>query len=75
MSKLLKFIVNLFLIAAILVAAAILVPMFAGVMTTIVDTPSMDTNLPLGSITYATNVDVNDLKPGDEVLKDSDTST
>ncbi|MBP3877880.1 MAG: hypothetical protein J6E44_07990 [Lachnospiraceae bacterium] len=75
MSKLLKFIVNLFLIAAILVAAAILVPMFAGVMTTIVDTPSMDTNLPLGSITYSTNVDVNDLKPGDEVLKDSDTST
>ncbi len=75
MSKFLKFIVNLFLIAAILVAAAILVPSVAGVMTTIVDTPSMDTNLPLGSITYSTNVDVRDLKPGDEVLKDSDTAT
>ena len=55
MSKFLKLIVNLFLIAAILVAVAILVPPLAGITTTIVDSSSMDTNLPLGSITYSTS--------------------
>ena len=75
MSKFLKFLVNTFLIAAIFVAAAILIPPIAGVTTTIVDTTSMETNLPLGSITYSTGVDVSDLKVGDEVLKDNDIST
>lgn len=75
MSKILKFIVNLFLIGAILVAVAILVPPLAGITTTVVDTPSMNTNLPLGSITYSTDIDVYDIKPGDEILKENDTST
>lgn len=75
MSKFLKFIVNIFLICAILIAAAILIPPLAGVQTTIVDTASMDTNLPLGSITYSTDVDVSKIKTGDEVLKDNSTST
>ena len=75
MSKLLKFIVNLFLIAAILIAVAILVPPLAGVTTTIVDTSSMNTNLPLGSITYSTDIDVFDIKAGDVILKENDSST
>ncbi len=75
MSKFLKFIVNVFLIFAILVAAAILIPPLAGVTTTIVDTASMDTNLPLGSITYSTDVAVSELKTGDEVLKENNSST
>lgn len=75
MSKLLKFVVNLFLIATILTAVAILVPPLAGVTTTIVDTPSMNTNLPLGSITYSTDINVYDIKPGDEILKENDSST
>ena len=75
MSKFLKILVNTFLIAAILTAAAILIPPLAGVSTTIVDSASMNTNLPLGSITYSTNVNVADLKVGDEVLKDNDIST
>lgn len=75
MSKFLKFIVNIFLICAILIAAAILIPPLVGIQTTIVDTASMDTNLPLGSITYSTDVDASEIKVGDEVLKDNNTST
>ncbi len=75
MSKFLKFIVNVFLVFAILTAAAILVPPLLGVTTTIVDTPSMKTNLPFGSITYSTDISVNALKSGDEVLKENNTST
>ena len=75
MSKLLKFIVNLFLIVTILIAVAILVPPLAGVTTTIVDTPSMNTNLPLGSVTYSTDINVYDIKAGDEILKENDSST
>jgi hypothetical protein len=75
MSKFLRFIVNIFLICAILVAAAILIPPLVGIQTTIVDTASMDTNLPLGSITYSTDVDASEIKVGDEVLKDNNTST
>ena len=76
MSKILKFIVNLFLLAAILIAVAILVPPVAGITTTIVDTPTMNTNLPLGSVTYSTYVDVDEIKAGDEILKENgNTST
>ncbi len=75
MSKFLKILVNTFLVIAILIAAAILIPPLAGISTTIVDSTTMDTNLPLGSITYSTNVDVSDLKAGDEILKENDIST
>ena len=72
MSKFLKVIVNLFLICAILVGAAILVPPLMGVSTTVIDSSSMDTNLPVGSVTYAKDVDVTDLAIGDKVLSESD---
>ena len=75
MSKFLRVLVNIFLVVAILIAAAILIPPLAGVSTTIVDSASMDTNLPLGSVTYSTNVDVSKLNVGDEILKDNDIST
>ncbi|MEE3419508.1 MAG: hypothetical protein VZR02_00180 [Lachnospiraceae bacterium] len=75
MSKFLKFIVNVFLIFAIAVACAILLPTMFGVTTVIVDSASMDTNLPYGSITYSHDVAIADLKAGDEILKDTDSST
>ena len=75
MSKFLKFIVNLFLTLAILTAVAILVPPFLGINTTIVDSAGMDTNLPLGSVTYSVDVPVSRLKAGDEILKENGTST
>ena len=60
MSKFLKAIVNIFLIAAILTAVAILVPPVLGITTTIIDSREMETNLPLGSITYSTVLDASD---------------
>ena len=75
MSKFLKFIVNLFLILAIIVTAGIIVPPLLGVNTTIVDTAGMDTNLPLGSVTYSRDKAVMELAAGDEILKESGTAT
>lgn len=75
MSKFLKFIVNLFLILAIIVTAGIIVPPLLGVNTTIVDTAGMDTNLPLGSVTYSRDKAVMELQAGDEILKESGTAT
>ena len=75
MSKFFRFLVNVFLIAAILIAAAMLVPPLVGVSTTYVDSASMNTNLPFGSITYSRSVDVSTLKEGDEVLKEESDST
>ena len=43
--------------------------------TTIVDTTAMKTNLPLGSVTYSNDIDVFDIKPGDVILKENDSST
>ena len=75
MSKFLKFIVNLFLAVAILTAAAILIPPVLGVNTTIVDSAGMDTNLPLGSVTYSVDIPVTRLQKGDEILKENGSST
>lgn len=75
MSKFLKFIVNLFLVLAIVVTAGIIIPPLLGVSTTIVDSASMDTNLPLGSVTYSRDKAVLDLAAGDEILKESGSST
>lgn len=72
MAKVLKIIVNIFIIAAILSAAAILVPPVLGVTTTIIDTDTVATNLPMGSITYSKDINVTELKNGDKVLKESD---
>ena len=74
MSKFLKFIVNLFLVCAILVAAAIIVPPLAGIGTTIVDSQLMDTNLPMGSVTYSKDVYVTELAAGDRILEQNDVS-
>lgn len=73
MSKFLKVIVNLFLVCAILIAGAILVPPLLGVSTTMVDSSSMDTNLPIGSVTYSQDVSVADISVGDKILVESDT--
>lgn len=72
MSKFLKVIVNLFLVCAILIAGAILVPPLLGVSTTMVDSSSMDTNLPIGSVTYSQEVSVAEISVGDKILVESD---
>lgn len=73
MSKFLKVIVNLFLVCAILIAGALLVPPLLGVSTTMVDSSSMDTNLPIGSVTYSQEVSAADISAGDKILVESDT--
>ena len=70
MSKFLKFIVNIFLIAFIVILAAIAIPPLAGVTQTMIDDPSIETNLPYGSIVYSTKVDVQELAVGDEIIAD-----
>ena len=75
MSKFLKVIVNIIMVLAILVAAAILIPPLAGVNTTIIDSSSMDTNLPVGSVTYSKEVYVTNIQVGDKILAQKDTST
>ena len=68
MSKFLKFIVNLVVICAILVAAALLVPPFAGVNTVMNDNSSKETNLPVGSVAYGREIDAASLKKGDKII-------
>lgn len=68
MSKFLKFIVNLVVISAILVAIALLVPPLAGVKTEMNTDTAKETNIPLGTVVYATQVEVGELKTGDKIL-------
>lgn len=68
MSKFLKAIVNIILIGSILVSAGLLIPPFVGVTTVIVDDLDMETNLPIGSVTYALERNSSELKVGDKVL-------
>ena len=68
MSKFLKIIVNLVVIAAIAVAAALLVPPFTGVDTVMNDNTETDTNLPVGSVAYGRSTDAGDLEVGDRII-------
>lgn len=68
MSKVLKTIVNVILFCAIVVAAGLLIPPFAGITTVMVDDVDMQTNLPQGSVAYAVEKDRRELKQGDKVL-------
>lgn len=68
MGRFLKWIVNIILLCAIVIAAALLIPPLAGVTTAMIDEVDMDTNLPRGSVTYARDVAADDLEAGDDVL-------
>lgn len=72
MSKVLKTIVNVILFCAIVVAAGLLIPPFAGVTTVVVDDVDMQTNLSQGSVAYAVEKDSSELKQGDKVLVSQD---
>ncbi len=72
MSKVLKTIVNVILFCAIVVAAGLLIPPFAGVTTVMVDDVDMQTNLSQGSVAYAVEKDSSELKQGDKILVSQD---
>lgn len=68
MSKVLKFIVHFVVICTILCVVALAAPPFFGVTTVIMDDTSKETNLPIGSVTYAIPVKTEDVKIGDPIL-------
>ncbi|MFV0528974.1 MAG: hypothetical protein ACK5MN_09690 [Lachnospiraceae bacterium] len=68
MSRILKILVNIIIIGVILTVIALTVPQLFGIKTTVIDDSSINTNLPLGSVTYSEKVAVSELAVGDSVL-------
>lgn len=74
MSKVLKWVVNIILLTAIVVAGALLIPSLTGVTTVIVDSLELETNLPVGSVTYAVDKGIQELKANDNILIEKSSS-
>lgn len=68
MSRVLKIIVNVILICAIATAAALLIPSVLDVPMAVVDDVNMDTNLSMGSVTYAREKQASQVEAQDELL-------
>ncbi len=68
MARFLKWIVNIILLCAILVAAALLIPPLSGITTVMIDDIEIETNLEQGSVTYAKEVALNEIGVGDKIL-------
>ncbi len=79
MSKFLKFIVHFVVICTIVCAAGLILPPFFGVTTEIMTDSKEDTNLPVGSVTYAIPVKATILPPffgvTTEIMTDSKEDT
>lgn len=72
MSKFLKFIVHFVVICTIICVVGLALPPFLGVTTEIMDDSSKDTNLPMGSVTYAIPVKTDEATVGDSILYQAD---
>jgi predicted Holliday junction resolvase-like endonuclease len=72
MSKFLKFIVHFIVICTIICVVGLALPPFLGVTTEIMDDSSKDTNLPMGSVTYAIPVKTDEATVGDSILYQAD---
>ncbi len=72
MSKFLKFIVHFIVICTIICVVGLALPPFLGVTTEIMDDASKDTNLPMGSVTYAIPVKTDEATVGDSILYQAD---
>lgn len=68
MSRFLKFIVHFVVICTIICVVALAVPPFLGVTTEIMDDSGKETNLPMGSVTYAYPVKAEEAVIGDSLL-------
>lgn len=75
MSKFLKFIVHFLVICTILCVLALALPPFFGVTTVIMDSSEKATNLPMGSVTYAIPVRVDEVTVGTPILVQEDSKT
>lgn len=72
MSKFLKFIVHFIVICTIVCVVGLAVPPFLGITTEIMDDSSKETNLPMGSVTYAIPVKTEEAVAGDSILYQTD---
>ena len=72
MSKFLKFIVHFIVICTIVCVVGLAVPPFLGVTTEIMDDSGKETNLPMGSVTYAIPVKTEEATAGDSILYQGD---
>ena len=72
MSKFLKFIVHFIVICTIVCVVGLAVPPFLGITTEIMNDSSKETNLPMGSVTYAIPVQTEEAAVGDSILYQSD---
>lgn len=72
MSKFLKFIVHFIVICTIVCVVGLAVPPFLGITTEIMDDSGKETNLPMGSVTYAIPVKIKEAVVGDSILYQTD---
>lgn len=75
MSKVLKFIVHLVVICTLICVLGLVLPPFFGVKTVIVDKAGEDTNLPVGSVTYAIPQKTSEVSVGTPILVQKDSKT
>lgn len=75
MSKFLKFVVHFVVICTILCVAAIAAPPYFGITTVVMDDADTQTNLPMGSVTYAIPVRTEEIAIGDKILVEEDGKT
>lgn len=75
MSKFLKFIVHFVVICAVLCVVALVAPPFFGITTVVMDDPDRQTNLPMGSVTYAIPVRTEEVALGTRILVEEDGKT
>lgn len=68
MSKFLKFIVHFVIICTIAIVLGLALPPFFGITTVIVDTPDKETNLSMGSVTYAIPVKTEEVNAGAPII-------
>ncbi len=68
MSGFLKFIVHLIVFLSIISVLALAVPPFVGISTVTIDDADMETNLPLGSVTYGKTITGSDVRIGDSIV-------
>ena len=68
MSGFLKFIVHLVVFLAIICILALAVPPFMGISTVTIDDADIETNLPLGSVTYGKSISGRDVLIGDSII-------
>lgn len=68
MSKFLKFVVHFAIICTIAIVLGLALPPFFGITTVIVDKPDKETNLAMGSVTYAIPVKTEEVNAGSPII-------